>query len=417
MLRGRKRLRHDDDSRRRSVLFLRNSYYHFHYLAEALRRRGWDAMTVSTEDPEGPNAAYYHGEDVNLWDANPQRFRRKIEEFYWGALERFSLLHLAGDGLLTFFPISPEDWEAEEPWDIVQWRRSGHKIAYTISGCNSGVAQSAVARWSALGGSIVCDKCPWQHRPDVCNDAKNLDWGRKVERYCDVIFTEGAPALDYQAIQKAVREPTTVCLDPEFWKPELTVPEHLKIKRDDNELVVYHSFGNYDLRTAHGRNIKGTTAIRAAVERLQTEGRAVKLIFVTGLKNTEVRYLQVQADVIVDQLNYGRYGATAREAMMLGKPTICYINRNEPKSADVLRSTQELPLVSATEETIYNVLRDLLLDPERRRRLGVAGRAFAMKWHSADACAERYEAVYDSLMSERFVGQGSRPEKEEACKP
>jgi hypothetical protein len=374
-------------------------------------------MTVSTEDPEGPNAAYYHGEDLNLWDERPQRFRRKIEEFYWGALERFSLLHIAGDGLLTFFPISPEDWEAEEPWDIVQWRRSGHKIAYTISGCNSGVAQSTVARWSALDGSVVCDKCPWQLRPDVCNDAKNLNWGRKVERYCDVIFTEGAPALDYQAIQKAVREPTTVCLDPEFWKPELTVPHHLKIKRDDNELLVYHSFGNYDLRTAHGRNIKGTTAIRAAIERLQTEGRAVKLIFVTGLKNTEVRYLQVQADVIVDQLNYGRYGATAREAMMLGKPTICYINRSEPKPADVLRSTQELPLVSATEETIYNVLRDLLVDPERRRRLGDAGRAFAMKWHSADACAERYEAVYDSLMGEQFAGHNSRAEKKEACKP
>ena len=231
-----------------------------------------------------------------------------------------------------------------------------------------------------------------------------------------MIFTEGSPALDYQAIHKAVREPTTMCLDPEFWKPDLAVPDHLKIKRSENELLVYHSFGNYDLRTARGRNIKGTGAIEAAVERLQAEGMAVRLIFVTDVKNTEVRYLQVQADLIVDQLNYGRYGATAREAMMLGKPTICYINRSEPKPVDSLRSTQELPLVSATEETIYEGLRDLLLDPERRRRLGAAGRAFAMKWHSADACAERYKAIYDSLMSERFGGQASRPETEEACK-
>jgi hypothetical protein len=400
-------------ARTRSVLFLRNSYYHFHYLAEALRRRGWDALTVSTEDPNGPNAAYYHGEDVNLWDPDPKRFRHNIEEFYWDAVDRFALLHFAGDGLLSFFP---EASEAEEPWDIVEWRRRGRKIAYTISGCNSGVAQSTVARWSALGGSVVCDKCPWQLTPEVCNDAKNLAWGRKVDRYCDVIFTEGSPALDHQAIHKAVREPTTMCLDPEFWKPDLAVPDPLKINRSDNELLVYHSFGNYDLRTAHGRNIKGTGAIQAAVERFQAEGMAVRLIFVTGVRNTEVRYLQIQADVIVDQLNYGRYGATAREAMMLGKPTICYINRSEPKPADVLRSTQELPLVSATEETIYEVLRDLLLDRERRRRLGAAGRAFAMKWHSADACAERYEAIYDSVMSERFGGQASRPEPEEACR-
>ncbi len=403
--------------RARSVLFLRNSYYHFYYLAEALRRRGWDALTVSTEDPDGPHAKYYHGEDVNLWDPDPKRFRRNIEEFYWGALDRFALLHLAGDGLLTFFPISPEYSEAEEPWDIVEWRRYGHKIAYTISGCNSGVAQSTVARWSALGGSVVCEKCPWELRPDVCNDVKNLAWGRKVDRYCDVIFTEGTPALDYQAIQKAVREPTTMCLDPGFWKPDLIVPGRLKIERAEDELLVYHSFGNYDLRTGSGRNIKGTDAVRAAVERLRAEGMAVRLVFVTDVKNTEVRYLQVQADVIVDQLNYGRYGATSREAMMLGKPTICYINRSEPRPTDVLRSTQELPLVSATEETVYEVLRDLLGDRERRHRLGVAGRAFAMKWHSADACAERYEAIYDSVMGEQFGGRASRPEKEEACKP
>jgi hypothetical protein len=384
---------------KRNVLFLNNSYYHFFYLAQALRRRGWDAVTASTEDPKGPNALYYHGEDVNLWDADPTHFRRNIEEFYVDALQRFNFLHFAGDGVLTFFR---EDWQAEEPWEILEWRRRGHKIAYTISGCNSGVAQSTVARWSARGGSVVCEKCPWQLTPEVCNDTKNLAWGRKVDRYCDVIFTEGSPSLDYQASHKAVREPTTMCLDPEVWRPDLEIPDHLKISRGNNELLVYHAFGNHHLRTSNGRNIKGTGAIQAAVERLRAEGMAVRLIFVTGVKNTEVRYLQLQADVVVDQLNYGRYGATAREAMMLGRPTICYINRNEPDPGDVLLSTREVPLVSATEETVYEVLHGLLGDPERRRLLGVAGRAFAMKWHSANACAERYEAIYDSVMSQRF---------------
>lgn len=51
----------------RNVVFLHNSYYHFYYLAQALRRRGWDALTVSLEDPNGPHANYYHGEDVNLF--------------------------------------------------------------------------------------------------------------------------------------------------------------------------------------------------------------------------------------------------------------------------------------------------------------------------------------------------------------
>ncbi len=71
---------------KRSVLFLRNSYYHFYYLAQALRRRGWDAVSVSFEDPNGPNANYYHGEDVNLFSSDPGKLHRNIEGFFAEAI-------------------------------------------------------------------------------------------------------------------------------------------------------------------------------------------------------------------------------------------------------------------------------------------------------------------------------------------
>jgi len=190
-----------------------------------------------------------------------------------------------------------------------------------------------------------------------------------------------------------------MCLDPSFWRPDLPVPRRFRVLRKSGELLVSHAFGNMDSRAQHGRNIKGTRAVRTAVERLQAEGVPVRLVFVTGMKNTEVRFMQVQCDVIVDQLNYGRYGATAREGMMLGKPTVCYINRNDPGPEQTLTCLNELPLVSATEETVYGVLRELLLDPARQAAIGRASRAYALKWHSADACAERYERLCDNLMN------------------
>ena len=382
--------------KRRSVVFLHNSYYHFFYLARALRDRGWDAVTVSLESPQGPNANYYHGEDINLYSDSPKEFERNRQLFLRKALKRFELLHFAGDGCMSLFP---DQFAAEDPWDIILWKQYGKKVAYTISGCNSGVAQSTVASWSALdGGRVVCDKCVWQVQPDVCNDAKNLAWGRKVERFCDLIFSETIPALDFVSSAKTIREPISMCLDPTFWHPNIEIPEEFRIKRQPGELLVYHSMGNYELRSRGGRNIKGTGFVQDAVERMKQEGIPVRLVFATGMKNQHVRFLQAQCDVIVDQLNYGRYGATAREALMLGKPAICYINSHEfPPYAPPL-CMKELPLVSATENTIYEVLRGLLKDEERRVALSKAGRAYALKWHSAEACADRYEQIYDQLM-------------------
>ena len=40
-------------------------------------------------------------------------------------------------------------------------------------------------------------------------------------------------------------------------------------RANGRELLVYHAFGNMDVRTRNGRNIKGTGVVRAAVERLQ----------------------------------------------------------------------------------------------------------------------------------------------------
>ncbi len=404
---GRRMLR--PEQRKRSVLFLHHSYYHFYYLAKALRARGWDAISVSMHDPDGGGGLQYHGEDLSLFSTHQARYRYtssqiqyNIRAFFALAKRRFTLLHFAGDGHMSFFPEN-WGWDVRTPWDIVEWKEAGGKLAYTVSGCNSGIAQSSITSWSRQpGGDAVCDKCAWQHRPDICNDAQNLRWGEQVDRLCDLIFAEGLPALDYMHSPRAIREPTTMCLDPEVWSPDLRVPGRLRLPRAQGELLIFHAVGNFSSRTVNGRNIKGTHAVRDAVERLNRAGIRARLIFATDVRNTEVRFLQVQCDVIVDQLNFGRYGALAREGMMLGKPTICYINPNEPFGTETLSCLREVPLVSATEETVFEALKDLLLDVSKRESIGRASRAYAVKWHSADACAARYEEIYDALMSGKF---------------
>lgn len=382
-------------TRARSVVFIGSSYYNFLYLAQALRRRGWDALSVSIENPKGPNSQFYHGEDLNLFDADRGRYRQNIAEFFSEVERRFAMVHFYGRGHMSFFPESFDNTMNFDvvPADFLRLKRRGIKIGYSICGCLDGVAQSTVRRWTRG----ACDRCVWQGNADICSDIGNLAWGHKVHMVCDLIATEGFPALDWQSGPKVYREPLTTALDPEFWRPDLEIPERFRLKRAPGELIVYHGVGNYAIRARNGRDLKGTGAVLAAIERLRGEGAPVRLEFVTNVPNTEVRFIQVQADIVVDQLNYGRYGAQAREGLMLGRPTVCYISKDEQLGAARLESIETCPLVSASESTIYDVLKDLLGNEAKRRAIGEASHAFALKWHSADACATRFEQIYDRL--------------------
>ncbi len=392
----------DGSGGKRSVVFLHHAYYNYLYLAAALRKRGWDAMCINIDDPDGPDQKYFHGEDLSLFDADPQKCQANLDQFFDAIAPRFRMVHFYGRGRMSFFPSFFDRTPRYDtlPSDFLRLRQLGVKIGYSVCGCLDGVAQSSVHKWS--GGA--CDRCVWQTVPNICSDVGNLAWGHKLHMVADLIATEGFPALDWQATEKAYREPLTTALDPELWRPDLVVPEKYKLNRAPGELIVYHAVGNIETRARGGRNIKGTDAVLAAIERLKAEGFNVRIEFVTNVPSKDVRFIQVQADVIIDQLNYGRYGATAREALMLGKPTICYINKEEPTGAERLESIETCPLVSANEDTVYTQLKDLLQDAELRRAVGEASRAFAIKWHSADACAERFEIVYDRLM------QGLPPE-------
>ena len=354
-------------------------------------------MSVSIENPSGPHAGFYHGNDLCLYDDDPVALYRKLSEFLLLVESNYRMIYFYGKGHVTLFPSEVDDNDAFDklPFDIIGLKRSGVKIGYSICGCLDGVAQATVHNWS--GG--CCDRCVWQNQPEVCNDRGNLAWGHKIHMLCDLIATEGFPALDYQRGDKVYREPLTTALDPDFWSPDLVVPDRYRFARAPGELIVYHAVGNYTLRARHGRNLKGTPAIANAIDRLRAEGVNVRLEFATGLPSTEVRFLQAQADIIVDQLNHGRYGATAREGMMLGRPTVCYINKNEALGEIRLEFIETCPLVSATESTIYEVLRDLLGNEQKRLAVGRASREFALKWHAADACAARFEAIYDRLFA------------------
>lgn len=383
--------------RRNSVLFLHNNYYHFKYLSKALRDRGWDALAVAMDSPESHWRQFIHGEDLSLYDPDPTIRRQKIRSFLATIPERFGTVHFYGRNAWSFFTENWEDSTSPQlaPWDLLELRRHNTLIGYMPSGCLDGGSQSSIRQIA----DNLCSKCVWETQPNVCSDARNLSWARKISSICDFVTLEGDLTVDDRVSPIHVRRPVATALDPDFWDPNLEIPEEHRIPRDDHELIIYHAVGLSKLRRKDDRDIKGTGAVMAAVEQLQKEGLPVRLFFTDSLHSMDVRYYQLQADIVIDQLNYGRFGATAREALMLGRPLITCLRPQQAAPLPPLKLIEEAPALHATEETIYETLKQLALDPERREAMGKASRAFALQWHAAPVCALRYERMIDRVRS------------------
>jgi glycosyltransferase involved in cell wall biosynthesis len=136
---------------------------------------------------------------------------------------------------------------------------------------------------------------------------------------------------------------------------------------------------------------KGTDHVVAACAELDLD-----LEIVEGLDHRAAFERYRRADIVVDQLNAGWYGVFAIEAMALGKPVVTFLHD------EAVRRTEEafgieVPIVSATKETLAAALHPLASSPDERRRLGAASRAYVEQVHDVERVADRLLALYALL--------------------
>lgn len=393
---------------RRSVLYAGQAYYNAWYLSRELRARGWRADVLNW-DLNPQSQIYYHGEDYRFepfTGATPisqiRLYLRALRQilFYLRALWNYDVFHFSNAHAISF------GWELHrwfknnigEAAEIHFLKRAGKKIVYSNNGCLDGVSQTAFGKW---GPESVCAICKWRNVPEVCSDDRNLAWGRFRNEVADYQCLLGGNRVDYNDDPSVHEVPEFYCLDPEFWRPDLPIPEQYRLSFPPGTVRLYHAVGHFDSRTdLEGVNIKCTHIYRPLVERLKAEGFPVEMMFFTSVPNTQLRFYQAQADIFLDMLTYGFFGATAREAMMLGKPVVCYLRPEwlESMRVEIPEYVDELPIVSATPHTVYDVLRDLVLNPAKRREIGNRSRAFALKWHSSEAGGRRFDKIYSTLL-------------------
>jgi len=86
--------------------------------------------------------------------------------------------------------------------------------------------------------------------------------------------------------------------------------------------------------------------------------------------------------------------------MALGKPVVAFLHD------EAVRRTEEafgidVPIVSATRQTLRERLRPLVDSPLERRRLGAASRAYVEHVHDLERTTDRLLEVYARLVGAR----------------
>jgi glycosyltransferase involved in cell wall biosynthesis len=145
-----------------------------------------------------------------------------------------------------------------------------------------------------------------------------------------------------------------------------------RVKDDPaSPIVIAHSPSN--------RQTKGTAHILDAIEKLKQK-RELHFVLLADLPHDEVIERLAGADIVIDQIIGENYGLASVEALALGKAVVANIGKD---MSEIFPS--DLPIVSATPETLEAVLVDLIDDHETRIEIAKRGPAYALRRHSLEA--------------------------------
>lgn len=201
----------------------------------------------------------------------------------------------------------------------------------------------------------------------------------KMAHYVDHIWALNPDLLYFLPQEKASFLPYTVAIPSK----ELYIPKLEK------KLKVVHAPTN--------QAAKGSGYIMSALERLKNKySNLIEIHLVQNMPHKQALEVYKQADLVVDQVLVGWYGAFAVETMMMGKPVIARIAIEDlkfipPMMADELLQT----VIQADPGSVEGVIEKCLHDRSFLRRRSEASAAYAAKWHNplyvASLTKEKYE--------------------------
>lgn len=370
-------------SRAQSILFINPDYHCTFFYQQELKKLGWRADILVLDSY--PDKLLYDSKRVLktykitskssinfvLWILS--NFYKYKYIFYYGKPKDSG----------RFFGRFILKSSIEPVLSIMKFFRT--KIVYLPAGCNDEFTQEEFLKFDR---GNVCGNCGFF---DNCNDEINKRNLRIIERYADLVIGTGFIKLHIKN-QKYIKWKS---FDLDTYNPNIKVPNNFLIPKS-NKFKILHST-SLEGRDLNGKNIKGSSHIVAAVERLISEGFNCELMRITDVSSVDMKYIQVQSDLIIDQLIYGHCGSTSLEGIALGKPVICYFNKEWKENYIDSLNIQVWPFIEADTSSIYTVLRNLLINPVELERYSEKSLDFAHKYLDIKINAEEFIQVLGKL--------------------
>jgi hypothetical protein len=380
----------------KSILFIRPDYHCSFFYCKELKKLGWKADIFV--EPTYPQKLLYSTDEIltSIQVKNSNLFSwylNKILNF----LYYISIFWKYKYHVYYSRPSYPFDlWEKKLllerlfgegfSFSLSFAKLFARKIIYLPAGCHD---LESKEMYLTFDKGNVCNNCGSFNK---CDDKFNNHNFKVVRRYANMVIGDSfLNSTQFSTIHFKYK-----LIDLQLWHPEISIPEEFKMP-NTGKLRVLHSYVPTG-RDFEGRNIKGSKYILEAINRLIKEGYPIEYFCITNVNSNKMRFMQIQADILIDQLIYGSWGSTGVECMALGKPVICYMRetckefflKNYPEH-------KELPIIEADTNNIYEVLKKVVVDKSYRMEMGRKSRNFAELQFDSVANAKTFEDILVNL--------------------
>ncbi len=244
--------------------------------------------------------------------------------------------------------------------DIKLLTRIGKKVAVVFTGCDVRLPDLVKKfKWNP------CSNCPESYKHLTgCRLPDKYSKLEKLKKNFEYIFSHDECAGYFQPNYFPILFPVRDIRKKFFLNSNMS---------KNKKFTIAHAPSNEDY--------KGTRYIFNVINQLKNKFDFEFVIF-QNLYRQELYQKITECDLIIDQMLVGSYGILSVESMYLEKPVVCYIR---PDIWEKIKD--ECPIYNANPDTLYDVLENILKNPQQIEEIGRKSKEYAIKYHSPENVA------------------------------